>query len=108
VNVIVCGFDIARLAIRDYHLAEEARRKQEQSKSAHYCSPRPLVYSERWRYNLFRDGRTKVILFSIGLITGFVLGVTTILSAVVVAAKKGTFLEAGRSLPKVASVVSNK
>ena len=50
-----------------------------------------------------------MILFSIGLIAGFALGVGTILSAVVVAAKEGTFLEARRSPAKGASsVVSNK
>lgn len=50
-----------------------------------------------------------MILFTIGLIAGFALGVGTILSAVVVAAKRGTLLEPGRSLAKGASsVVSNK
>jgi hypothetical protein len=38
-----------------------------------------------------------MILFSIGLIAGFALGVAAILSAVAVAAKKGTILEAARS-----------
>ena len=35
-----------------------------------------------------------MVLFSIGLIAGFVLGAATIVSGVVVAAKKGTILEA--------------
>ncbi len=41
-----------------------------------------------------------MMLLAMGLVAGFALGVGTILSAVVVAAKKGTFEEAGRSLSK--------
>jgi hypothetical protein len=41
-----------------------------------------------------------VILLSIGLIVGFVLGVAATLCGVAVAAKEGTILEAGRSPAK--------
>lgn len=41
-----------------------------------------------------------MILLSIGLIAGFVLGVAAILSAVAVAVKEGTILEAGQSPAK--------